>query len=128
MPEEPLRLDPTCHHNDPRLMELLKNFLEADEKKIRHPMMFYLWGHSYEFDGNDNWNVIEDFCKAAGGHADVWYATNLQIIDYQNAFKQLVLSVNGDVVYNPTCATLWMTTPGGPVKSVAPGERLWIGA
>ncbi len=126
MPQEPLRLDPTCHHNDPQLMELWDTFLKYD--RVRNPMMFYLWGHSYEFDGNNNWNVIEDFCAAAGGHKDVWYATNLQIIEYQMAFKQLVVSVNGDYVYNPTCTTLWMSTPDGVVKSCAPGERIFIGA
>ncbi|MCR4719216.1 MAG: hypothetical protein K5768_06260 [Firmicutes bacterium] len=28
--------------------------------------MFYLWGHSYEFDNNDNWEVIENFAKFIG--------------------------------------------------------------
>lgn len=128
MPQEPLKLDPTCHHADEQLMPLLDRFLKEDRLRIRNPWMFYLWGHSYEFDAADNWNVIEDFCRAAGGHEDVWYATNIQIIEYRMAFKQLVLSVNGDYVYNPTNTTLWMCTPGGDPRSCAPGERIFIGA
>ena len=26
----------------------------------------YVWGHSYEFDQADNWEVIERFCEYAG--------------------------------------------------------------
>ena len=55
IPTDWLRLPATCHHNHPRLMELAENFLAPD----RHgqPYLFYLCGHSYEFEADDNWNV-----------------------------------------------------------------------
>ena len=53
IPTDWLRLPATCHHKNPRLMELAKNFVE---KNVRHhPQLFYVWGHSYEFDDNHNW-------------------------------------------------------------------------
>ena len=49
--------------------------------------MFYLWGHSYEFDENDNRDVIEKFAEFVGGRDDIWYATNIEIYDYVNIRK-----------------------------------------
>lgn len=100
-------LHPTCHHNDPELMNLLEDFLAAEPYPAR-AMMFYLWGHSYEFDNNDNWNVIEDFAERAGGNDDVWYATNIEIYDYVNAYKSLISTVDESIIYNPTAIDVWV--------------------
>ena len=27
----------------------------------------YAWGHNYEFDDRDNWQLMEDFCRKIGG-------------------------------------------------------------
>jgi len=42
-----------------------------DFKKKQYLKLMYVWGHSYEFDNNNNWNVIEDFCKLMGGRDDI---------------------------------------------------------
>ena len=68
-----LKLKPTCHHNDENLMKMAEKFLEAEPEK---PMLFYIWGHSYEFDGDDNWAVMEEFCRYISGHDSVFYGTN----------------------------------------------------
>ena len=118
---------PTAHHNNPRLFELVDQFLTIDYAKIysanRYPRLFYLWGHSYEFDGKDNWDVIERFCERMGGRDDIWYATNIEICDYARAFESLVWSADEHLVYNPTLLTLWMDLDGRTV-SIAPGETL----
>ena len=48
------------------------------------PLLFYLWGHSYEFDDDDNWDTIEKFLQKAGCRDDVWYATNIEVYDCIN--------------------------------------------
>ncbi len=78
LPAEPLTLNPTCHHNDPKLFELARQFLEYDGDE---PLLFYVWGHTYEFDEKNNWELIEKFAQLISGHDDVWYATNIEIID-----------------------------------------------
>ena len=45
-----------------------------------------MWGHSYEFENNNNWVILKNFCKTAGGREDIWYATNIEICDYISAF------------------------------------------
>ena len=61
MPKEPLKLESTCHHNDEMLFALAENFLEAEPAE-NEQLLFYIWGHSYEFDVNNNWERIEKLC------------------------------------------------------------------
>lgn len=119
IPEDWLRLKATCRHGDPKLMELARKFVEKNTSGA--PWLFNLWGHSYEFEQDDNWNVIEEFAEYTGGREDIWYATNLEIYEYIQAFKQLVFSVDGSMVYNPTARTLYFQTPYGS-RQVKPGE------
>lgn len=70
LPEDWLQLHPTCHHNNEKLDELITQFVETPNL-WGNAEMFYLWGHSYEFDNNDNWDVIERFAEYAGGHEHI---------------------------------------------------------
>lgn len=106
-PENWLTLHPTCHHKSARLMELAKQFVEETPGHISQNWMFYLWGHSYEFDNDDNWNVIEEFAVYTGGKEDIWYATNIEIYDYVKAYEALRISLDGSIVQNPTDTDLW---------------------
>lgn len=79
IPENFLSWNPTCHHDDPELKNLIKKFLESDNEGD----LFYLWGHSYEFYINNNWELIEEFLKIMSEHKDeIWFATNLEIYNY----------------------------------------------
>lgn len=119
MPTDWMRLPATCHHNDPELMKLAHRFVE--ESSWGRPWLFYLWGHSYEFEGNNNWEVIEEFAEFMSGRDDIWYATNIEIYDYQAAFKQLLFSMDGKIVTNPTAYELWFFL-NGEEYSIKPGE------
>ena len=77
IPTDWLRLPATCHHGNPRLMELAKEFVEIQEGEgymwrwNHFPKLFYLWGHSYEFNDNNNWEIIEEFAKYVGNREDI---------------------------------------------------------
>ena len=116
-----LRLPATCHHNDSRLVALADSFSANTPRPFDACLMFYLWGHAYEFAINDNWHVIEDFAARMGGHEDIWYATNIEIYDYIEAYSQLRWSANGKIAHNPTATTLWFNYGTTPVV-LAPGE------
>ena len=105
VPTDWFRMPTTCHHKNPRLMELAEKFIE--DKGGRNfwwspPRLFYLWGHSYEFNNDDNWEIIEKFGEYIGNREDVWYATNGEIYDYVKAFDSLKFSANGKLVHNPS--------------------------
>lgn len=110
-----LRLPATCHHNDGRLVALCDSFSANTPRPFDPALMFYLWGHAYEFAINDNWNVIEDFSARMGGHEDIWYATNIEIYDYIDAYGQLRWSADGKIVHNPTATTLYFNLGSTPV-------------
>lgn len=107
LPEEPLFLKPTCHHADEGVEEMIDKFFA---EKTDEPRMFYLWGHSYEFDDNDNWDYIENICKKIGGRDGIWYATNIEIIDYLNAFRALTVTDNG--IINDSDKKIWACADG----------------
>lgn len=106
-PENWLALHPTCHHREATLMDMAKKFAEESSRYPSDNWMFYLWGHSYEFDNNDNWNVIEEFAEYIGGREDIWYATNIEIYDYVKAYESLQTSVDKKIIYNPTALDVW---------------------
>ncbi len=68
-----LELKATCHHNNPKLFELAEEFISLNPDK---PQLFYIWGHGYEYDNDDNWDRIEEFCKLISGKDDIYYCTN----------------------------------------------------
>ena len=122
-PKTLLPLDPTCAHSNPKLMELTEQFL-ADTPK-EDPFLFYLWGHTYTFEGNNNWYIIEDFMKAVSFKDDIWYATNDEIFDYAEKFNQLECSADGHIISNPTDTEIWFLA-GGSIRSVKPGETVKV--
>lgn len=124
-PENWLELHPTCHHDSPRLMELAKKFVEEKGNYDSDNWMFYLWGHSYEFDDNNNWDVIENFAKYVGGKEDIWYATNIEVYDYIKAYENLQTSVDKKIVHNPSAIDVWFLHDG-ETYCVKGGETLYL--
>lgn len=111
IPTDWLRMPATCHHKNPRLMELAEEFVNLKEGRNfwwSPPKLFYLWGHSYEFNDSDNWDIIERFGEYIGGREDIWYATNGEIYDYVRAFESLEFSADGKTVHNPTATDVYM--------------------
>lgn len=108
IPENFLEWHPTCHHNDPRLMELAQEFLDG---MPFFPMLFYVWGHAYEFDADHNWQVVEQLADFLAAHADqIWFATNGEIMEYVTAYRRLEYSVDGGFVYNPSAMEVTIRT------------------
>lgn len=75
--EDLLQFACTCHHDDPDLFTLAERFLS---EKNDIPWIFSIWGHSYEFDGNNNWDRMERLCELLSGREDVFYGTNSQVL------------------------------------------------
>lgn len=123
IPNDWLRLHPTCHHNAPNLMQLCDRFL-ADSAPFGS-RLFYLWGHSYEFEADNNWHVIEEFCEKMAGREDIWYATNIQIVDYVNACRAMISSADGHTLHNPTAIDVWADAYGKLV-CIKAGETLRV--
>ena len=127
IPTDWLRLEATCHHSDKELMNLCDSFLEG---KPTFPQVFYLWGHSFEFDRNvenNNWGIIEKFAEKMGNRDDIWYATNIEIYDYVKAYEALDFSTDESLVHNPTATDVYIIcsrTPDSLVVEVKAGQTV----
>ncbi len=120
LPAEWLVLHPTCHHDDGQVIELLNNFVGM---KPRDAKMFYLWGHTYEFEDKNNWEHMEQICGIISGKDDIWYANNIEIYNYVKAYEALVFAADNSYVNNPTATTVFFNY-NGKDYSVAAGETI----
>ena len=121
---------PSAHHNNAKIMEWIDKFLAIDiSEKAYHAKrvsrLFYIWGHSFEFDNKDNWEHMEEICERLAHNDEIWYATNIEICDYVQAYKRLQYSANGRRIYNPTLYTIWLDIDK-KLYSVKPGETICI--
>lgn len=118
---------PTAHHTNPKVLEYADEFIAIDTDKQycskQYPRLFYLWGHSFEFANNNNWELLDAICEKLSGKEDIWYATNIEIYDYVKAYDSLVFSADGSRIYNPTLITVWFDIDG-TVYNIKSGETL----
>ncbi len=113
IPKDYLTWKATCHHNH-NLMDNARRFVET--AKSQYLFLMYVWGHSYEFKTQDNWELMEGFADYIGGREDVWYATNIEIVDYMKLLDNLKFSAAHDMVYNPSAEAAWITANGKHIE------------
>ena len=127
IPDDFLEWKGTAHHNNEKLMALAEDFC-SNEGFGFHKKLFYVWGHSYEFAINNSWDMIEAFCKYMDEHREgIWFATNIEIAEYVEAYRRLEYSAEGEMVYNPSAIpvsfnrmrTFYTVNPG---ETVITGE------
>lgn len=76
--ENLLEFKPTVYHlNWREMFNLAEDFIAL---KPDSPKLFYIWGHSYEFDYENTWSRMEEFCKFISGHDDIFYGTNKEVL------------------------------------------------
>jgi len=115
LPDQPLTWHPTCHHKN--MLELGERYLQDPKVKWHNRQsLFYVWGHSYEFNNDNNWEDIEAFGRMMAGQDHIWMATNIEIIDYLDAVKRLQFSVDGHLVRNPNGSPVWIEVDGKPLE------------
>ena len=125
VPEDFMEWKGTCHHNDPKLMELAGDFCR-EEMYSMHKKIFYLWGHSYEFEAENTWPVIEAFLEYMEVHGEnIWFATNGELCDYINGYRKLEYSADASMIYNPGARTVFFRRDG-QVYMVEPLQTIHI--
>ena len=114
-PEKFTEWHPTMHHNGP-MNEKLEQMVNSPSKTIR---LLYIWGHSYEFNRPETkrtWEEMEAFCKEAGSHKEIWFATNIEIYDYCQAMRRIEVSADRKMFFNPSAMPVWIDCEGETVK------------
>lgn len=124
IPSDFLKWNPTIHlfgktnyipndtANDSR--ELAQFYqLTNDFLKMNSIALFYVWGHSWEYDGSVNkWAEVEKFFKMVSKNPDIYYTTQIGLVDYINAFKNLKFSVDKTMVTNLSSINVFVKMNG----------------
>lgn len=116
IPADFLQWNPSAHFL--RAQTAIENFLRLME--YRWLDVLYLWGHSFELKTEQLWADFEKDLARIAGNPAVWYATNIEICRYLQAAKQLQLSVNEELCYNPSAVDVWVEVfePGSAPSKV----------
>ncbi len=74
----------------------INQFLAADTLALLD-----VWGHSWENDGEGNrWLEMEKFCKLVAHNPFIFYSTQIDLVNYINAYKSLQYSINKRIITN----------------------------
>lgn len=129
LPTDWLNWVPTMHHDNPNSIQWAQEFLDKKTEEgfiaYRYPTLLYIWGHSYEFNNKNNWEHIHELLKMLSNRDEIWYATNIEIFEYVEAYSRLVCSADGTKIYNPSAKTVWFFQDG-VIYSISPDETLYI--
>jgi peptidoglycan/xylan/chitin deacetylase (PgdA/CDA1 family) len=88
--------------------QLTNDFLKANSLAL-----FYVWGHSWEYEGAGNkWAEVEKFFKMVSKNPDIFYTTQIGLVDYINAFKNLKFSVDKSMVTNLSSINVFIKMNG----------------
>jgi peptidoglycan/xylan/chitin deacetylase (PgdA/CDA1 family) len=114
IPENFLKWHPTMHqfckayweHNQPEkdkkeialFYKTIDAFLQTKELAVMD-----IWGHSWEM-GTDKkkWDETEKFFKLLANNQAIYYTSQIDLVDYINAFRNLKFSVDKNNVTNPS--------------------------
>ena len=119
LPTKWLEMPATCHQADERVFELANKFVNEDALaswSSTNGWLFYIWGHSFEYRTEEDWERMEKLCALLSNREDVWYATNIEIYDYIEAYRSLNYSVDMKSVYNPSGVDVWLKHAGKVYK------------
>ena len=75
--------------------------LTDDFLKTTSLALLDVWGHSWENNGEGNrWVEMENFFKLVSKRNDINYTTQITLVDYINAYKNLKFSVDKNIILN----------------------------
>jgi peptidoglycan/xylan/chitin deacetylase (PgdA/CDA1 family) len=118
-PADPLRWPSTAHQfaSNPSVPERFQQLLSNP----RYSGVFFIWGHGFEFEDRDDWDALERIYKPLAGHSEVWYCTNIELFEYEEARQRIVLAANRKTARNPSAIPVTLRVDGR-FLTVQPGE------
>ena len=104
-------------HNN--LIELAKIYAAyPDDGELK---FFCLGVHSYDYEYNHRWNVLEEFCRDYGNRPDLFYYASVgDLFDYEDAVKAVVVTESR--IANPSTVDLYILLNGKKTILPAGGE------
>jgi peptidoglycan-N-acetylglucosamine deacetylase len=138
IPENFLKWHPTIHQfakayfeegkpeNDKkeldRFYQVINDFINSKDLALLD-----VWGHSWELGNNQvKWDETERFFKLLANNTNIHFTTQIDLVDYINAFRNLKFSVEKNMVFNQSALTIYFkkrskiyTVPPGKIMPLA---------
>jgi len=118
LPDTFLLWHPTCHHNE------AYKYIDEFKNTTQPLALFYIWGHSWEFDydiEHNSWSYFEKLCQQLSADNNVWYVGTGKLCKYITASK-LLIEKDG-ILFNNSATPLFVKY-NGKVKKLRPGGKL----
>lgn len=80
LPTDFLRWHPTCQQK--HALEFAQKFVNTENDGSLK--LLYIWGHSFEFREEKDWETFENALKILAKDKDIWYATNMEVYNFIN--------------------------------------------
>ena len=93
----------------------------------RYSGVFFPWGHGYEFHDRNDWAALERIYRPLSGRAHVWYCTNIELFDYEEARRRMVIAANRATAFNPSGIAVTLSVDGVHTE-VPPGRTISLAA
>lgn len=122
-PEEFLAWHPSCHHK--KAMPIAEEFVEKLDSEWPRPLL-YIWGHAWELKTEEDWEYMENLVRLLAGHEQVWYATNVEMYNYVMAQRNLRISADESMIYNPSNIPVWVERDKKDIFRIEPGQILYL--
>lgn len=101
--------------------KIVEGFVQSDTLALLD-----IWGHSWENEGDGNrWKKLEAVFKMLSNRKDIHFTTQINLVDYIKAYNHLKLSVNQNLVYNPSAVNLYIKV-ANKVFKVPAGEQVML--
>ena len=121
-PKEPLAWETMYHQFNP---QIVPKFNAAIQNRWLNGHVFFIWGHSYEFQTANDWDCLERSFKPISGHPDVWYCTNIELFDYEAARHRVAIAANKRSAYNPNGIPMTINVDGKIIE-IGPGKTIGL--
>ena len=115
IPPKWLEMPATCHQEYDKIFDLAEKFINSKataDWRGANGWLFYIWGHSYEYRTEEDWERMEKLCALLANREEIWYATNIEIYDYVEAYRSLCFSADLESAYNPSGIDVWLMHKG----------------
>lgn len=123
IPEDFLAWHPTAHHSE--AAPLIDDFMANLTSQWRDPL-FYIWGHSHEFQTDADYAAMEDIVRRLSGSDQIWYATNFEIYSYVKALRSLIVSADETMLYNPSAIDVWVEKDKSEIIKIPAGTTVTL--
>ena len=120
IPENFLKWHPTMHQfckaywepNQPEKdkMEIALFYKTIDDfLQTKELAVLDIWGHSWELGTDEKkWNETEKFFKLLAGNQAIFYTSQIDLVDYINAFRNLKFAVDKNFVTNTSSINVFI--------------------